>query len=112
MCGMIRAARTYARTAAAVLAAVLAVCLPVVCLPVPAPAETFPERPIKLVVPVSPGGSTDALARLVTARMQTILGQPVIVENQPGGGGLIAARAVARANPDGYTLLIGAIGTL
>jgi tripartite-type tricarboxylate transporter receptor subunit TctC len=82
------------------------------CLAVQAPAQTFPERTIKLVVPVPPGGSTDALARLVTLRMQAILGQPVIVENQPGGGGLIAARAVAAATPDGYTLLIGGVGTL
>jgi tripartite-type tricarboxylate transporter receptor subunit TctC len=79
---------------------------------IPVSAQTFPERTIKLIVPVAPGGSTDALARLVTTRMQAILGQPVIVEDQPGGGGLIAAQAVARANPDGYTLLIGAIGTL
>jgi tripartite-type tricarboxylate transporter receptor subunit TctC len=82
------------------------------CLTVPVHAQTFPERTVKLVVPVPPGGSTDALARLVTLRMQAILGQPVIVENQPGAGGLIAARAVAAANPDGYTLLIGGIGTL
>src|SRR5258708_9696651 len=77
-----------------------------------APAQTFPERTIKLVVPVPPGGSTDAVSRLVTARLQAILGQPVIIENQAGGGGLIAARAVAAARPDGYTLLIGGIGTL
>src|SRR3984893_16909723 len=82
------------------------------CLAVQAPAQTFPERTIKLIVPVPPGGSTDAVARLVTLRMQAILGRPVIVENQPGGGGLIAARAAATANPDGYTLLIGGIGTL
>jgi tripartite-type tricarboxylate transporter receptor subunit TctC len=82
------------------------------CLAFPASAQTFPERTIKLIVPVPPGGSTDALARLVTLRMQAILGQPVIIENQPGAGGLIAARAVAAANPDGYTLLIGGIGTL
>ena len=83
-----------------------------ICLTVPALAQTFPERTIKLVVPVPPGGSTDAVSRLVTARMQAILGQPVIIENQAGGGGLIAARAVASAKPDGYTLLIGGIGTL
>jgi tripartite-type tricarboxylate transporter receptor subunit TctC len=82
------------------------------CLAFPAPAETFPERTVKLIVPVPPGGSTDAIARLVTLRMQAIVGQPVIIENQPGAGGLIAARAVAAANPDGYTLLIGGIGTL
>jgi tripartite-type tricarboxylate transporter receptor subunit TctC len=83
-----------------------------ICVAVPAPAQTFPERTVKLIVPVPPGGSTDAVARLVTLRMQAILGQPVIIENQPGAGGLIAARAVAAANPDGYTLLIGGIGTL
>ena len=91
----------------AAIAAVLAI-----CVAVPAPAQTFPERTVKLIVPVPPGGSTDAVARLVTLRMHAILGQPVIVENQPGAGGLIAARAVAAANPDGYTLLIGGIGTL
>jgi len=92
------------------LAAILAVLA--ICVAVPAPAQTFPERTVKLIVPVPPGGSTDAVARLVTLRMQAILGQPVIIENQPGAGGLIAARAVAAANPDGYTLLIGGIGTL
>ncbi len=78
----------------------------------PALAQSFPEHAIKLIVPVPPGGSTDAVARLVTLRMQAILGQPVITENQPGAGGVIAARAVAGARPDGYTLLIGGIGTL
>ena len=77
-----------------------------------APAQTFPERTVKLVVPVPPGGSTDAVSRLLTARLQAILGQPVIIENQPGAGGVIAARAVAAAKPDGYTLLIGGVGTL
>src|SRR5215813_7415773 len=91
----------------AVLAAALAT-----CLALPAPAQPFPERTVKLIVPVPPGGPTDAIARMVTLRMQAILGQPVIIENQPGAGGLIAARAVAAANPDGYTLLIGGIGTL
>ena len=62
-----------------------------------APAQTFPERTVKLVVPVPPGGSTDAVSRLLTARLQAILGQPVIIENQPGAGGVIAARAVAAA---------------
>src|SRR5947209_11912233 len=83
-----------------------------ICVAVPVLAQTFPLRTVKVIVPVPPGGSTDAIARLVTLRMQAILGQPVIIENQPGAGGLIAARAVAAANPDGYTLLIGGIGTL
>jgi tripartite-type tricarboxylate transporter receptor subunit TctC len=97
----------YLRRCVAAVTAVFAI-----CLAFPAPAQTFPERTVKLIVPVPPGGSTDAVARLVTLRMQAILGQPVIIENQPGAGGLIAARAVAAANPDGYTLLIGGIGTL
>ncbi|HKD27779.1 MAG TPA: tripartite tricarboxylate transporter substrate binding protein [Xanthobacteraceae bacterium] len=84
----------------------------VTCLAFQTPAQTFPERTIKLIVPVPPGGSTDAIARLVTLRMHATLGQPVIIENQPGAGGVIAARAVAAANPDGYTLLIGGAGTL
>lgn len=88
----------------AAVAATFAIC--------PVQAQTFPSRTVKLVVPVPPGGSTDAVARLVTLRMQALLGQPVVVENQPGAGGLIAARAVAAASPDGYTLLIGGVGTL
>jgi len=76
------------------------------------PALAFPERAIKLVVPVPPGGSTDAVARLLALRLQSILGQPVVTENQPGAGGVIAARAIAAGRPDGYTLLIGGIGTL
>jgi tripartite-type tricarboxylate transporter receptor subunit TctC len=88
------------------------VAVAIACVAGAASAQTFPEHTIKLVVPVPPGGSTDAIARLVTARMQATLGQPVIIENQPGAGGVIAARAVAVAKPDGYTLLIGGVGTL
>jgi tripartite-type tricarboxylate transporter receptor subunit TctC len=88
------------------------VAVAIACVAGAASAQTFPERTIKLIVPVPPGGSTDAVARLVTARMQATLGQPVIIENQPGAGGVIAARAVAVAKPDGYTLLIGGVGTL
>src|SRR5262249_8154467 len=84
----------------------------VTCLAFPAAAQTFPERTVKLIVPVPPGGSTDAIARLVTLRVQAILAHPLMIENQPGSGGLIAARTVAAANPDGYTLLIGGVGTL
>jgi tripartite-type tricarboxylate transporter receptor subunit TctC len=86
-------------------------CVAAMSLVVAAPAQNFPERTIRLVVPVPPGGSTDALARLVAARMHVLLGQAVIIENQPGAGGVIAARAVAASRPDGYTLLIGGIGT-
>src|SRR5215471_3964397 len=104
---MIRDVHKLTLCGLAMLAAAVAI-----CVGFPASAQTFPERTVKLIVPVPPGGSTDAVARLVTARMQAILRQPVIIENQPGAGGVIAARAVAAANPDGYTLLIGGIGTL
>jgi tripartite-type tricarboxylate transporter receptor subunit TctC len=74
-------------------------------------AESYPERPIKLVVPFPAGGATDTTARLVAQRLQAGLGQSVIVENQGGAGGTIGSRQVARAAPDGYTLLMGSIGT-
>jgi len=71
-------------------------------------AQRFPERPLKLVVGFAPGGPADALARITGQILSDGLGQSVIVENRAGAGGTIAASAVARAAPDGYTLLIGA----
>jgi tripartite-type tricarboxylate transporter receptor subunit TctC len=94
---------------AGALAAAVAAASPAAHL---AAAETFPQRTVKLIVPVPPGGSTDAVARLITHEMQVLLGQPVIIENQPGAGGIVAARAVAAARPDGYTLMISGIGGL
>jgi tripartite-type tricarboxylate transporter receptor subunit TctC len=78
----------------------------------PARAQTYPDKVIKLVVPAGPGGPTDVLARLVADRMATSLGQSVIVDNRGGAGGALAARAVALADPDGYTLLFGNTATL
>ena len=78
----------------------------------PARAQTYPDKVIKLVVPAGPGGPTDVLARLVADRMATSLGQSVIVDNRGGAGGALAARAVALAEPDGYTLLFGNTATL
>jgi len=66
-------------------------------------AEAYPERAIKLVVPFPAGGATDTIARLVAHQVSSALRQTVIVENRGGAGGLIAARAVAAASPDGYT---------
>src|SRR5918995_7265935 len=71
-------------------------------------AQAFPDRPVKLVVPTPPGGPPDIMARLLSDKMGAALGQPVIVENRPGGaGGTIGAKSVLTAEPDGYTLLMG-----
>jgi tripartite-type tricarboxylate transporter receptor subunit TctC len=72
-----------------------------------AQAQTYPSRPITLVVPFPPGGSTDAAARIMAERMRIPLGQPVVIENIGGAGGSIAVGRVARAAPDGYTFDIG-----
>ena len=70
-------------------------------------AQPYPSRPITLIVPFPPGGSTDTAARIMAERMRPILGQPVIIENVGGAGGSIAVGRVARAAPDGYTIDIG-----
>jgi tripartite-type tricarboxylate transporter receptor subunit TctC len=71
-----------------------------------APAQTYPSRPIKLIVPFPPGGPVDVMARVVAQRLSAGLGQ-VIVDNRPGAGGTLGSRAAAMAEPDGYTLLFG-----
>jgi tripartite-type tricarboxylate transporter receptor subunit TctC len=77
-----------------------------------AKAQTFPVKPIRLVVPFAPGGSSSIVARAVAAEMEKGLGQPIVVDNKPGGGGNVAMQDVARADPDGHTLIIGHIGSL
>ena len=76
-------------------------------------AQAFPDRPIKLVVPTPPGGPPDIIARLLSDKMADALGQPVVIENRPGGaGGTIGARTILTAEPDGYTLMMGSTSNL
>ena len=77
-----------------------------------AAAQGYPAKNIKLIVPFGPGGPTDLAARLASQIVQSSLGQSVIIENRPGAGGAIGTRAVAAADADGYTLLLGTVATL
>jgi tripartite-type tricarboxylate transporter receptor subunit TctC len=74
------------------------------------PVEAFPSRPVRIVVPFTPGGGTDLIARKLQPGMQERLGQPVVVENRPGGNARIGANTVAKAEPDGYTVLLTTSG--
>jgi tripartite-type tricarboxylate transporter receptor subunit TctC len=75
-----------------------------------AAAQTFPSRPVRLVVPFTPGSGTDIVARAIGPVLSKGLGQPVVIENRPGAGGTIGALQVARSDPDGYTLLVHSAG--
>src|SRR5207302_7668506 len=83
-----------------------------VLLGLTAQAETYPTRPITLLVPAAAGGGNDTVARVVADKMGRILGQQIIIENRPGAGGGLAARQVAHSEPDGYTIGIGNPATL
>jgi tripartite-type tricarboxylate transporter receptor subunit TctC len=76
-----------------------------------AAAQGFPSKPVRIVVPFPPGGSTDLLARRIAEKWQQSMGQPVIVENRPGAGGVTGSDFVARATPDGHTLVLGVTGS-
>ena len=76
----------------------------------PAAAQPFPSKPVVLVVPYAPGGNVDVSVRVLQSAIGDALGQPVVIENRPGGAGLIAGDYVARAEPDGHTLLVGSNG--
>jgi tripartite-type tricarboxylate transporter receptor subunit TctC len=95
------------RTCIAAAAAAVAL-----CVAWPAAAQTFPNRPITLVVPYPPGGGVDSMARVAADKLSTALGQQVVVENRGGAGGNIGTRFVAKSKPDGYTLLLGHTGSI
>jgi tripartite-type tricarboxylate transporter receptor subunit TctC len=77
-----------------------------------AAAQSYPDKPIKMVVPFPPGGPIDTMARLVGQHLSVSLGQQVVIENRPGAGSTLGSRSVATADPDGYTLLFGSSGSL
>ena len=90
---------------------VLSACLALPFLPRPVLAQAeWPNRPVTIIVPFVAGGPSDITARAIANRMSQTIGQPVIAENRPGANGEVAARLVARAAPDGYTLIVGSIG--
>jgi tripartite-type tricarboxylate transporter receptor subunit TctC len=91
------------------VAAAAALCLSAVALP--AAGQSYPSKPIRLVVPFPAGGGTDFFARTVGAKMSETLGQPIVVDNRPGGSTIIGAENVKGSAPDGYTVLLGDLGT-
>jgi tripartite-type tricarboxylate transporter receptor subunit TctC len=75
------------------------------------PQDSYPSRPIRIVVPFAPGGTTDIVARALSEELKDILGQPIVIENKPGADGIIAIQELLRSGADGYTLMIGNVAT-
>ena len=85
-------------------------CLPALALSCAAPAENFPARPVRMIVPFPPGGSTDLVARVTAQKLSELWHQQVVIDNRGGANGMIGSDLVAKANPDGYTVVLGTIG--
>ena len=79
--------------------------------PVAARAQDYPSRPVTVVVPFAAGGAFDAVARIISVRMGELLGQSLVIENVGGAGGIVGVKRVIAAEPDGYTILFGTVGT-
>src|SRR5262249_51189936 len=97
------------RSALLLLLAALAV---LVLPPAEARAQDYPSKPITLIVPFTPGGSTSVIARAISDKLSDALTQPIVIDNRGGAGSTIGARAVAKSAPDGYTILLGTNATL
>src|SRR5215211_8010484 len=82
--------------------------LVIACCATVANAQTYPSKPIKVIVPYTPGSPVDVLARVVTQQVSARLGQPIVIDNRPGAGTTIGTKVAAESPPDGYTLLIAA----
>jgi tripartite-type tricarboxylate transporter receptor subunit TctC len=93
-------------------AAVLALLGVLGSVPAPAQAQSWPARPVRIIVPFSGAGTADLLTRIVADKLSTALGQPFVVEDRPGAGGIIGQEAVVRSAPDGYTLVVSSLGSL
>src|ERR1700675_1870944 len=76
-----------------------------------APAQEYPNKPIRFIVPFAAGGGNDNVARLVGKRLSDSLGQPIVIDNRPGAGGVLGAELAAKSAPDGYTLFLGGVGS-
>ena len=81
------------------------------CTTALAVAQSYPSRPVRLIAPSTPGDAPDVIARLIALRLSPVLGQPVVVENRPGAGGVIGSEVAAKSAPDGYTLIMGNAGS-
>jgi tripartite-type tricarboxylate transporter receptor subunit TctC len=107
----LRLSGLVAKRPARALALLATIAIAATSSPTLAQDEKYPSRPVKIIAPQAPGGGVDLVARMIAERLRVAMGQPFVVENQAGAGGAIATQTVARAQPDGYTLMIGYVAT-